>query len=188
MGTAKSIPSIRSNTPPWPGNKSPVSLTFALRFMNEIKRSPNWQKNDTRIANIIKSPGLLNLSSNKKWNIGTKNKDKTNEPIDPDIVLLGLIFVNFFPLKSLPNNKPPISEKTQTQIKNNVLILKSFWETPENTIPENIVRYNKLVAWIVNLKNLDLNFFWKKIFEIKPWNSIQEITEIIINEIIKMYE
>tara|TARA_B110001452_G_C14960438_1_gene335870 strand:+ start:99 stop:413 length:315 start_codon:yes stop_codon:yes gene_type:complete len=104
------------------------------------------------------------------------------------MVLLGLIFVNFFPLKSLPNINPPISEKIQIEIKNNIIGLKLFCEIPEKTTAENIVRYNKLDACIVNLKKLDLKFFLKKIFEINPWNSIHEIREIKIKEIIKMYE
>ena len=40
-------------------------------------------------------------------------QDKINDPIDPDIVLFGLILVSFFPLKVLPNTYPPISEKIQ---------------------------------------------------------------------------
>ena len=31
---------------------------------------------------------------------------KRNEPIDPEIVLLGLILVSFFPLKNLPKARP----------------------------------------------------------------------------------
>ena len=38
-------------------------------------------------------------------------KLKINEPIVPDIVLLGLIFVNFLPPIVLPKTYPPISEK-----------------------------------------------------------------------------
>ena len=41
IGIAKRIPSILSSTPPWPGNRSPVFLTFALRFKNETNKSPN---------------------------------------------------------------------------------------------------------------------------------------------------
>ena len=37
---------------------------------------------------------------------------RINEPIAPATVLLGLIFVNFGPLKILPKIKPPISEAT----------------------------------------------------------------------------
>ena len=36
-----------------------------------------------------------------------------NEPIDPEIVFFGLIFVNFGPLNILPKIKPPISEPAQ---------------------------------------------------------------------------
>ena len=43
--------------------------------------------------------------------------DNTNDPIDPDIVLLGLIFVSFFPLKNFPKSKPPMSENIQIIIK-----------------------------------------------------------------------
>ncbi len=47
-----------------------------------------------------------------------KNADKNEklkEPIEPDIVLFGLIFDNFFPLNSFPNIKPPISEAIATR-------------------------------------------------------------------------
>ena len=37
-------------------------------------------------------------------------KQKINDPITPDKVLLGLTFVNFFHLKIFPNKYPPISE------------------------------------------------------------------------------
>ena len=40
-------------------------------------------------------------------------KEKINEPKLPDIVLLGLIFVNFFPPIVLPAIYPPISELVQ---------------------------------------------------------------------------
>ena len=36
-------------------------------------------------------------------NIKSDSKEKINDPITPDKVLLGLIFVNFFHLKSFPN-------------------------------------------------------------------------------------
>ena len=41
MGIAKIIPSILSSIPPCPGNKSLVFFTLALRFKNEINKSPN---------------------------------------------------------------------------------------------------------------------------------------------------
>ena len=43
-------------------------------------------------------------------NTNSDNKEKMNDPITPDKVLLGLIFVNFFHLKSFPNTYPPISK------------------------------------------------------------------------------
>ncbi len=45
--------------------------------------------------------------------------ENTKDPIEPDTVFLGLIFVSFFPLKIFPNNSPPISEAIAT--KNEVL-------------------------------------------------------------------
>ena len=43
-------------------------------------------------------------------NIELINNDKVKEPKLPDIVLLGLIFINLGPLNILPNKIPPISE------------------------------------------------------------------------------
>jgi hypothetical protein len=37
--------------------------------------------------------------------------ENTNEPRLPEIVFFGLILVSLGPLKYLPNNNPPISEK-----------------------------------------------------------------------------
>ena len=54
---------------------------------------------------IEKLPKNLNINI---WIIKYENK---NEPIEPEIVLLGLIFVNFGPLKIFPKTNPPISEK-----------------------------------------------------------------------------
>jgi len=53
---------------------------------------------------------------------------------------------------------------------------------------EKIKRYNKLIPFIVIFKEFDFKVFLMKILEIKPWNSIQEISEINIKEIINMYE
>ena len=41
--------------------------------------------------------------------------EKINDPMQPETVFLGLIFVSFFPLKNLPNNIPPISEAIATK-------------------------------------------------------------------------
>ena len=48
--------------------------------------------------------------------IGIVNNEVINDQIEPEIVLLGLIFVNFLPLKILPKKNPPRSELTQTII------------------------------------------------------------------------
>jgi hypothetical protein len=74
------------------------------------------------------------------------------------------------------------------QIKNKIFTLLMSWEIPKKTKTENIVRYNKLNPWIDDLKKIDLKFFFLIIFEIKPLNSIQEIKETKIKEIIKIYE
>ena len=48
------IPSILSSIPPCPGNKSLVSLTLALRFNNEINKSPICEvKEINRVNKII---------------------------------------------------------------------------------------------------------------------------------------
>ena len=39
--------------------------------------------------------------------------EKIKEPILPDIVFLGLIFVNFLPPIKLPTKYPPVSENMQ---------------------------------------------------------------------------
>ena len=54
---------------------------------------------------------------NEKEKIGTSNKDNTNEPTEPEIVLFGLILLNFLPLKVLPKMKPPTSEHIQIENK-----------------------------------------------------------------------
>ena len=38
--------------------------------------------------------------------------ENNKDPIAPEIVFLGLIFVNLGPLKYFPNMKPPISDAT----------------------------------------------------------------------------
>ena len=40
-------------------------------------------------------------------------KDRMKDPIEPAIVLFGLILVNFFPLNNLPKTNPPISDAKQ---------------------------------------------------------------------------
>jgi hypothetical protein len=57
----------------------------------------------------------------KFWSIwlmlkkGINISEKINEPIDPEIVLLGLIFVSFLPLNILPKTSPPMSDSIATK-------------------------------------------------------------------------
>ena len=134
------MPSILSKIPPWPGKTKPVSLTFAFLLRKEINKSPTWQKKDTNIANKIKSYKLENSILKKGLKIGTKKSESTNDPIEPEIVLFGLILVNFLPLKNFPNSSPPISEEIQIENKKNIGNLKLSCEIPENINEENKVK------------------------------------------------
>tara|TARA_B100001115_G_C15467231_1_gene220301 strand:+ start:183 stop:389 length:207 start_codon:yes stop_codon:yes gene_type:complete len=51
------------------------------------------------------------------------NENKT-DPIAPEIVLFGLSFVNFLPLKILPKTKPPISDAIQAKSIEKIIIFK----------------------------------------------------------------
>ena len=79
-------------------------------------RSPIWHANEKIKAKKkylilkIKLKSRLNNKLIIKPNKKRDNKEKINDPITPDKVLLGLTFVNFFHLKIFPNKYPPISE------------------------------------------------------------------------------
>jgi hypothetical protein len=47
-----------------------------------------------------------------------------NEPMDPEIVLFGLILVSFLPLNILPKTRPPISDIIATKTENKRYILR----------------------------------------------------------------
>ena len=51
--------------------------------------------------------------------------EKINEPIAPEKVLFGLIFVNFGPLKNFPKIKPPKSEAIHVNKIENKIIFES---------------------------------------------------------------
>ena len=52
------------------------------------------------------------------------NPEKISEPTEPEIVLFGLILVNFGPLNNFPKINPPISEATQVRINKKSKILR----------------------------------------------------------------
>ena len=119
-GIANIIPSNLSSNPPCPGNNFPVSLIFALRLRKEMNKSPSCEIDETIIIiNIIS----LKLKKSLKMII-TPDIDAIYEPIIPEYVLLGLIFVIFFPLKIFPKKYPPVSVKIQIVIKKYKII---FW-------------------------------------------------------------
>ena len=77
------------------------------------------------IDNVTKITSKRDIFTYKFKNLkknGIKNSEKTKEPMDPDIVFFGLIFVNFFPLKILPTVSPPISLITEIKIEYNIKI------------------------------------------------------------------
>ena len=117
IGIAKIIPSTLSRKPPCPGNKLLVSLTLALRFSSEINKSPNCEVIDTNIVIMIRIKTLLEINSSIKK--GIKVNENINDPIDPEIVLFGLILVSFLPLKILPKISPPTSDNIATKTEYN---------------------------------------------------------------------
>ena len=56
--------------------------------------------------------------------------ENNNEPTAPEIVLFGLIFVNFGPFKIFPNTNPPMSEAIQVNSTKNKIIFK--WKKKDN--------------------------------------------------------
>ena len=63
------------------------------------------------------------------------NVENTKDPIEPDIVFLGLNFVNLGPLKIFPNTYPPMSEATQV---NKIINIKIFKFKIDDKITKNI--------------------------------------------------
>ena len=107
-GKAKIIPSTLSRSPPCPGSKLPVSLTFALRFKNEINRSPKIDNKTIPKPTKI----LLKLKEFEKFKLKKTNQSvpKINAEINPDKVLLGDTELNNLgPPKIFPKIYAPIS-------------------------------------------------------------------------------
>ena len=111
-GIAKNKPSNLSSKPPWPGKIFPVSFNFAVLLRNEIKISPICEINEIRNIKII-SVWIDTRSLNKTEEI---INEKMKEPIIPEYVFLGLIFVSFFPFTIFPTIYPPMSDVIQIDI------------------------------------------------------------------------
>ena len=110
-GITKINPSILSNNPPWPGNIDPVSFTFACLLKYEINKSPSWHikdKNKDIKINweiffcMLSTTKFKSISLKNNQNIINGNREKIKDPMLPDIVLFGLMFVNFLPPTNLP--------------------------------------------------------------------------------------
>tara|TARA_B110000881_G_C18117201_1_gene290320 strand:- start:201 stop:491 length:291 start_codon:yes stop_codon:yes gene_type:complete len=84
---------------------------------------------------------------------GIKNSEKIKDPTEPDIVLFGLTFVNFFPLKILPTVSPPISVITEIKI----MYIINRYKSGKFNLQRIIIKikydkYNKDAALRINLK------------------------------------
>jgi hypothetical protein len=143
-----------------------VSLTFALRFKKDISKSPNCEVREIIIVNktIVKKLCVSRCLKNK----GIKNNENIKEPIEPDIVLFGLIFVNFFPLKNFPNTIPPMSDIIATDNEKIKMTNKSvfivFTAIIKKTTPD---KYSNEDALYTNLKILFLMSSFLNILEIR---------------------
>ena len=67
---------------------------------------------------------LFNEFVKKNIEIEKVRHEKIKDPIDPDTVLLGEIFVSFRPLNIFPNTYPPISEAIQDKKSEKKIIFK----------------------------------------------------------------
>ena len=103
--------------------------------------------------------------------------DNPNEPIQPDIVLFGLMDVNLGPFKILPKRIPPMSEDIQINNITNKIILKWISLSPNKQIIKN---KNKYIANMILTKNWYRYLFLKKTFD-NLVNSTNDKEKILIN-------
>ena len=113
--------------------KDPIEKEFLKKiednfpvFLNKAKTLENVYQNAKFIFDYKKIDfGNLILENEKKIiqiffqkidKIYDSNIEKINDPIDPDIVLFGLILVSFLPLNIFPKTSPPISDIIATII------------------------------------------------------------------------
>ena len=94
----------------------------------------------------------------------------------PEIVLLGLIFVNFLPPILLPIIYPPMSESIQTD-KINKIPSASNHAFALKVVTLKKSKYIKLI--VVNINNINLSF---QIFLLRLNISIKLIKETIVNK------
>ena len=92
------MPSTLSRKPPCPGKKLPVSFTFAFLLRKE--------KTNLQFDMLMRSSHLPKVKKNLIYLLYRQNsknyRERINDPKEPEIVLLGLIFVNFGPLNKFP--------------------------------------------------------------------------------------
>ena len=100
IGNPNIIPSILSSKPPCPGSIWPVSFIFDFLLRYENNKSPVWTKKEIIIPiTIFSNNELLNNIFKQKQLVHEASK---KDPILPEKVLLGLIFVSLGPLNIFP--------------------------------------------------------------------------------------
>ena len=85
---------------------------------------------------------------------GSYSKEKIKEPIAPEIVFFGLIFVNFFHLKSFPKTYPPTSE----QIVKIIIQINSIYDDTVSFLKNRI---ESKANTRITAKNIIVNFLLK---------------------------
>ena len=78
-------------------------------FLDEYNELQDGQQNPVSVELHI----IVEIKEFVKVAITINVSAKINDPIKPDTVFFGLIFVSFLPLKNLPNTRPPISVTIQ---------------------------------------------------------------------------
>jgi hypothetical protein len=87
---------------------------------------------------------------------------KIIEPIAPEIVLLGLNFVNLGPLNNFPKTKPPISDATQPINREKIIIFNCKKFEKKKNIKQKQEIYNVKKRLTKNENILLLRIFFIK--------------------------
>src|SRR6185437_4530369 len=114
-GSAKSRPSIRSNTPPWPGIRCELSFIPASRLMSDSARSPSWTATLITMPNRIAMDGRMAsrapLGSAHFAYAQLATAHTTKAPSAPSTVLPGLTdAINLCRPIDRPTTNPAVSE------------------------------------------------------------------------------